>query len=185
MYSRGHFPNQKPNEHVLMFLRRHWIVVAKIFVISFCLAVIPVLFLIFFINYTNFLSSEIGLAMFTLLTSAFYLFIILYTFTNFVDYYLDVWIVTNQRVINIEQKGLFARIVSEKDLGQMQDITSEIEGFWATVLDYGNVHIQTAAEQERFIFKQVPFASEVSRRISNLVSEYQKISKNIEIDKLS
>ena len=62
----------------------------------------------------------------------------------------------------------------------MQDITSDVEGFWATLLDYGDVHIQTAGEKERFVFKQIPFADEVARRISNLVSEYRKMNKDIE-----
>jgi len=182
MYSRRHFPNQKPNEYVLMFLRRHWIVVLKIIAIFVCLAAIPIFFFIVIFNYTDFLLSETNLALGTLLVSAYYLFVILYGFANFIDYFLDVWIVTNQRVINIEQRGLFARVISEKELGRMQDITSEVKGFWATMLDYGDVHIQTAAEHERFIFKQVPFAGEVARRISNLVTEYNKMGHTMPIE---
>ncbi|MBT5503388.1 hypothetical protein HN858_02985 [Candidatus Falkowbacteria bacterium] len=181
MYSHRHFPNQKPNEHILMFLRRHWLEVLKIALTNICLAAIPIIFFVIIYNYTNYFESDIIAALIVLLGSAFYLFVILYAFTNFVDYYLDVWIVTNQRIINIEQKGLFSRIVSEKDLGQMQDITSEVDGFWATLLNFGNVHIQTAGEKERFVFKQVPFASEVSRRISNLVAEYNKMEKTKEV----
>jgi hypothetical protein len=108
----------------------------------------------------------------------------MFSFANFIDYYLDVWIVTNERVINIEQKGLFSREVSEKELHKMQDITSDVDGFWATMLNYGDVYIQTAGEKERFVFKHIPFADEVARRISNLVSEYQKMHKTIEIDKM-
>jgi ABC-type multidrug transport system fused ATPase/permease subunit len=180
MYSRQHFPNQKPNEHVLMFLRRHWIVVLKIILIAIFFSAIPVLIYVSLANLTNYFDSEAFTAFFTLFISAFYLFVVLYTFTNFIDYYLDVWMVTNQRIINIEQEGLFNRIVAEKDLGRMQDITSEVHGFLGTILNYGDVYIQTAAEKERFIFRQVPFADEVARRISNLVSEYQKLNKNFE-----
>lgn len=183
MYSHYHFPNQKPNEHVLMFMRRHWIVVLKIAATSVCLVAIPVFLYIIYLNYTNYFDSEIITALTTLLFSAFLLFIILYTFSNFVDYYLDVWIVTNQRIINVEQKGLFARVISEKDLGRMQDITSEVKGFWATLLSYGDVHIQTAGEKERFVFKQIPFADEAARRISNLVVEYQKMNNDTPIDR--
>ena len=178
MYSRQHFPNQKPNEHVLMFMRRHWIAVVKIIGTSLCLAAVPVFFYINVLNFTNMFDSETFSALMILLASAFYLFVILYTFSNFVDYYLDVWIVTNQRIINIEQHGLFARVVSEKDLGRMQDITSDVRGFLGTLLNYGNVHIQTAGETERFVFKQVPFADEAARRISNLVSEYRKLNQD-------
>lgn len=184
MYSRRNFPNQKPNEHVLMFLRRHWIAVFKIIAMTAFFAIFPALIYIGLENYTGFLEVESYRAFFTIMVSAFYLFVILYGFANFVDYYLDVWIVTNERIINIEQKGLFAREISEKELGNMQDITSDVDGFWATILNYGDVYIQTAAEKERFVFKQIPFADEVARRISNLVAEYQKLNKTIEIDKM-
>lgn len=184
MYSRQNFPNQKPNEHVLMFLRRHWIVVFKIVLMNSFFAILPIIVYIILQGYTAVLEVEAYRAFLTILASAFYLFVILFAFANFVDYYLDVWIVTNERVINIEQKGLFSREISEKELGNMQDITSDVDGFWATILNYGNVYIQTAAEKERFVFKEIPFADEVARRISNLVAEYQKLNKTIEIDRM-
>ncbi len=179
MYSRHHFPNQKPGEYVLMFLRRHWITPVRIIFTSTLFSFIPFSLYVAVINYTNFLDSEIFRGLFTLFLSAYALFVVMYSFGMFIDYYLDVWIVTNKRIINIEQKALFARIISEKELGRMQDITSEVKGFWATVLHYGDVHIQTAGETERFIFRKVPYAEEVSRKISNLVSEYGKMNRNI------
>jgi len=184
MYSRRNFPNQKPNEHVLMFLHRHWIAVFRIIAMTVFFASFPVITYIGLNNYSAVFENDIAVAFFIIFSSSFYLFVILFAFSNFVDYYLDVWIVTNERVINIEQKGLFAREISEKELGQMQDITSDVDGFWATILSYGDVYIQTAAEKERFVFKEIPFADEVARRISNLVSEYQKLNKTIEIDKM-
>ena len=164
-----------------MFVRRHWIAVLKISLSVLCLMAIPVIFYIAIVQTAGFLDNEIYFAIFTLLVSTYYLFILLYSYANFVDYFLDTWIVTNQRVINIEQKGLFARVIAEKDLARMQDITSEIEGFWPTLLQYGDVHIQTAGEKERFVFRNVPFADEVARKISNLVQDYRKLNKDIEI----
>jgi hypothetical protein len=147
------------------------------------MACIPILLYVAIASYTNLLEAEVYRALFTLLISGFYLFVILFAFANFVDYYLDVWIVTNMRIINIEQKGLFSRETSEKELDKMQDITTDVEGFWATVLNYGDIHIQTAATETRFVFKQIPFADEVARRISNLVSEYEKLNRATPIEK--
>ncbi|PIR93758.1 hypothetical protein COT97_05015 [Candidatus Falkowbacteria bacterium CG10_big_fil_rev_8_21_14_0_10_39_11] len=173
MYSKHHFPNQKPNEQVLMFFRRHWIVVAKILLLSLIITTIPIIFYLFFARTYTFLENDMYRGVYILFNSAYALFVILFTFSNFIDYYLDVWIVTNMRVINIEQKGLFSREMSEKELGRMQDITSEVTGFLATVLGFGDVHIQTAGEEQRFVFKQIPDAEEVTRKISNLAAEYR------------
>lgn len=174
MYSKHHFPNQKPGEHILMYLHRHWVVLLGIIIVNILMALIPLVFWILFENYTNILDVPQYNALFTLLVSSFYLFNILFFFANFVDYYLDVWIVTNKRIINIEQKGLFSRVTSEKELSQMQDVTANVDGFVQTVFDFGDVVIQTAGEHSNFIFKQIPHANKVARQISNLVAEYKR-----------
>lgn len=173
MYSKDYIPNQIAGEKILLFFRRHKVFAFKILFYGLIMILISVLFSwLFFIS--SFSDNQILSALFILFISIFTLFAVNFTFTNFIDYYLDVWIVTNKRVISIEQKGLFSRQVSEKDLGRMQDITAEVEGFWATIFGYGDVHIQTAGEEQRFIFEQIPNAEEVSRQISNLVAEYRR-----------
>jgi hypothetical protein len=39
--------------------------------------------------------------------SAYYLFAWLFFFFSFIDYYLDVWIITSERIIDIQQNGFF------------------------------------------------------------------------------
>ena len=56
----------------------------------------------------------------------------------------------------------------------MQDITSEVKGFIPTFLNYGNIYIQTAGTQERFIFKDIPNAPEVTQEIIKIVQAYKK-----------
>lgn len=174
MYTRNNFPNKRENEVVLMFLRRHWIVLAKLMVMSVAMCFMPVIIYFAILNYTTMWDSASFNGIFILLASAFYLFVLLFTFSNFIDYYLDVWIVTDMRVVNIEQRGLFARTISENDLAKVQDVTSDVKGLVATFLKYGDVFIQTAAEKERFVFKQVPNPDEIARKISNLAQGVQK-----------
>ena len=95
-------------------------------------------------------------------------------FPQFVDYYLDAWVITNDRIVNVEQQGLFARTVSELDLYKIQDVTSEVRGLIPTLFNYGNVHVQTAGTQERFVFEQVPNPHEIRKRIMVLVDEDRK-----------
>jgi uncharacterized membrane protein YdbT with pleckstrin-like domain len=64
------------------------------------------------------------------------------------SYYLDVWIITTERIIDIEQHGLFHRAVSEIAVERVQNVTVETPGFLATMLGFGNVKIQTAGEGE-------------------------------------
>lgn len=63
----------------------------------------------------------------------------------FTNYYLDILIVTNQRIIDIEQLGLFARDVTSAPLQNVEDIKVEVIGILPSLFDFGNLHIQTAA----------------------------------------
>ena len=112
--------------------------------------------------------------------SAYYLFIWLFFFHAFVDYYLDIWIVTDRRIVNIEQKGLFAREVSEQKLFRIQDVTSELKGIIPTFLNFGTVYIQTAAEEPRFVFKQIPDPGRVAQTIIKLVEENKRFHHLVE-----
>lgn len=162
-----HFPSQRPNEHVLLLLRRHWTVLAK-HVFRLVLALIlPPIVLSFLYIYLGFeLDPAAVLYVFIVLAlSLYYLFAFLAYFHDFVDYHLDVWIVTDQRILSIEQSGLFKRVTSELNILQLQDVTSEISGKIQTFLDFGYVYIQTAGQEARFTFEEVHHPSEVCKVI--------------------
>lgn len=59
------------------------------------------------------------------------------------------YIITNQRVIRIEQKSLFNREISEAELDRIQEISTEIKGPIRTMLNFGRVKIQTASTTGR------------------------------------
>jgi len=165
------FPGQKKDEKVIFYLRRHWINPFKHFISLSILAVLPY---IFYLTLTDSLSgsmvSPIFAPLVVLLSGAYYLFIWLFYYHNFVDFYLDVWIVTNQRIINIEQKGLFSRTISEQQIDRVQDVTTEIKGVLPMILGFGNIYVQTAGSKQRFIFKQIPHPEKVSRKILSMIN---------------
>ncbi len=162
-------PNALPDEKVVLFLRRHWIALVRVFIFSGVLFVLPVVVgtLIELANPSLIMHIFWGPALMVILV-AYLLTILVLTFTELTDYWLDVWIVTNERIINTEQQGLFNRVVSEVYLHQIQDITSEQKGFLSTFLTFGHVFIQTAAERERFEFKDIDNPDDVKIAISGL-----------------
>ncbi|MEK7158326.1 MAG: PH domain-containing protein [Patescibacteria group bacterium] len=60
---------------------------------------------------------------------------------------LNAFLITNQRIIDFDQSGLFHRRVSEASYEKIQDVSFSQDGVLATLLDYGNVHVQTAGTQ--------------------------------------
>lgn len=65
-------------------------------------------------------------------------------FFYWTDYYLDAWVITDRRIFDIEQKGVFRRDISVTRLERVQDVTVSVSGVFATFLHFGDIHIHTA-----------------------------------------
>lgn len=151
-----HLPNQRPNEHVVLFLRRHWFSLLRIGCAFALLTILPISLLWYFWDsVSTWLQDPFLGPLLAMIGCMYFLSIWLFVFLEFTDYYLDTWIITNERVLNIEQEGLFKRTSSELDLASVQDATAETRGFFETMFSYGNLFVQTAGEKERFHFKSI------------------------------
>lgn len=161
--------SKKPYEDRIIELHRHWITLVKRILAYAVLASVPFLAYWFLSTYfSDILTSTIGYAALILAASAYELGMWLFLFTMFLDYELDVWVVTNDRLISIEQHGLFARTVAELDLWRVQDVASDVRGVFPTFFNYGDVHVQTAGAVERFILEQVKNPREVQKIILDM-----------------
>lgn len=72
---------------------------------------------------------------------------VLLLFRIFFVYSFNVFIITNQRIIDIDQRGLFDRTVSETIYEKIEDVSFRIKGIIQTIFHYGSIVIQTAANQ--------------------------------------
>ena len=162
-----YFPTQKPGEKIFLLLRRHWFTYLAFMVIGLIMSIPLVILFIYLIVYQqNFLPVILNISI--LVTSAYSLLIIGLLLYGFIDYYLDVYIVTNERIVNIEQNGFFKRKISELHLHQIQDVNAEVKGTFATLMHFGDIHIQTAGELDNFTFKAVPNPYRISKIIVDL-----------------
>lgn len=90
------------------------------------------------------------------------------------DFYLDVWMLTSERLIAVEQQGLFFRTISEFELEKIQDVTTGVSGFFATILNYGDINVRTASEDQGFVFRQVWRPDRIKDEIMNACFAYEK-----------
>jgi len=165
-------PNHQPHEKVVIFLRRFWFEPIKILLLTTILIGVPPLAMILFWRIVvDILERPILGPIAVMLSAAYFLSIWLFAFFEYTDYYLDTWVVTNERIINIEQHGLFNRIASELHLATIQDVTAEVSGPIHTFFDYGDVYIQTAATKTRFVFKNIAHPEQIKNQIIHLSDE--------------
>lgn len=170
MPHRFYLPHALPNETVLLLLRRHWFVLFARMLLWTVAGAMPVGLAFLLPDVMGrAIAHSVGYPLMVIAASVYYLFIWLFAFNGFVDYYLDVWMVTNERIINIEQTQLFARTTAEQKLNRIQDVAAEINGILPTFLGYGDVSVQTAGEKSFFNFEQIPDPEGVARKISSLV----------------
>ena len=88
-------------------------------------------------------------------------------------YSMDIWIVTNQRIIDSYQQGFFNRSVSEVGLENIQDISIKIVGAIPTAFNYGDIEVQSAAAVDRFNFDHIPDPQGVKDVISKAIGEFK------------
>lgn len=92
-------------------------------------------------------------------------------FIMWTDYYLDVWVITDKRLIDIEQQGLFNRRISALELTKIQDVTSSVEGLLPTLLNFGDVHVQTAGSEKEFVIRNVAKPNVTRQKIEESLKE--------------
>ena len=168
-----HLPNQRKNEKAMLFLRRHWITNLQLVVLFLLFMSVPTV--AGSTLYARELETWYAHPLLGPLVSAiaiiYFLSVWLFAFMEFTDYYLDTWIVTNERIINIEQKGLFNRVASELPLDAVQDVTSDVQGIIRTMFDYGDVVVQTAGQMRQFHFKEIPAPEQIKEQIIHIVED--------------
>jgi hypothetical protein len=128
-----HFEDQLDNEEVLLVFRKHPVVMRRGLVISMlCLLVGVLPSLIKPVISYFFIGLGIGFIVGLLVMMPYW-----------IAWFYSVYIVTNQRLIQITQKGLFHKSVVDIGLNQIQMVNYEINGLQETLLGFGTIIIQT------------------------------------------
>lgn len=161
-------------EEVLHLARRHWFYIALVAFLDgmlFVLSIAGTLMLFGLLRGVEGISSYDALAVCIYLAATLGLFLWMHFFAIWTDHWLDAWIITNKRIIDIEQKGFFNRQVSSFPLTRIQDVTYDTVGIIAMWLHFGNVRLQTASISSDLVMKQVPFPEEIKELVSSLLQK--------------
>ncbi len=151
------FPGQLEHEEVLIFVRRHWVPFLGWVAVTVILLLIPLVALLILrgIGIENLWQGQaltllsVGIGTHLLLTGAVFL-------TGWIEHYLAVSILTTDRLVTIRQVGLFNRRVAELSLLRVQDVSAHIRGYLQSLLQFGDVSVETAGEVPNFVMKNVP-----------------------------
>lgn len=166
------FESRAKEEKVVLFLRQHIIVNLKWVIAAAVMVFVPTIAAVFGV----FSSLPSGFEL--IITLSWYLVTLAYAFENFLNWYFNVYIVTNMRIIDVDFHNLIYKQVSDANLDKIQDVTYNMGGVARTIFNYGDVFIQTASEVSEFDFLAVPNPDRVVKIINDFIKKDEENDKH-------
>ncbi len=201
----------QPDEHILLIARRHPFFLFLEMIPLLPLLILPILFVILgqFVDIGNYLERQTSVmtenagvtyeptqwnteestpvtsqserALPVLVVSIWLLLLWIAGFVIWTDYYLDVLVLTNKKIIDIEQKALFSRETTSLPLEKIQDITVNVDGILAAYFQFGNLEIQTAGENTKIIVRFIKNPNEVKKDVMTAYESAMQKTREVKI----
>lgn len=150
----------EPGEHVVKQVRRHWFLFlggllpyAIMMVLPFALPKLlalapPIAPYASFFDYQNpLMRAGLGVWLLIWWTGI---------WGAFTRYFLNVWVLTSERIATIKQRRFFVREVSSLLLTRVQDVTTNVTGIVSSLLGIGNIKVQSAGAEVEFTMRGIP-----------------------------
>ncbi len=128
------FAGQHDNEDVKLVFHQHPVVMRKALIFGMLALLVPLLPVLAWPQFYS-----IGFKIFGLILAG----VIGFWIREGIGWYYSVYIVTDQRIIEIKQRGFFNRRVSEFNLDRVQNVNYHVKGLQAVLFQFGDITVQT------------------------------------------
>lgn len=165
----------EPGEHIVKQVRKHWFLFltellpyAILAIIPFALPKLLVLappmaaYATLFDYHEPLTRAALGVWLLISWTAA---------WGAFTKYFLNVWVLTNQRIVTIKQRRFFNREVSSLLLTRVQDVTTNVAGVLSSLLGIGDIKVQSAGADIEFTMRGIPRPEQMRDLILKYVPE--------------
>jgi hypothetical protein len=162
-----YFDDQFDDEAVLLVFRKHPVVMRKGLIVG-CLALLvgPVYTLA--ITYLRPMSAP-GMGFFGLSFLASLVLAAIVFMPWWISWYFSVYIMTDQRLIQISQKGFFHKNVVDMGLDKIQMVNYEVSGLQETLLGFGTMRMQTMVGE--LVVHEVHHPAKIQKQILELLRD--------------
>jgi len=162
------FSTQAHSENVILLLRQHPVTQLGWFLLAVLASLAPIFF--DSLSFFSYFPMRYQLAIYL----GWYLALIGFVFESFLKWFYNVYIITDERIIDIDFFSLTYRNISAAKIDNIEDTTASTAGFLSALFDFGTVTIQTAAEKREFEFDGIPHPSKVTTLINELILEEER-----------
>ncbi len=147
-------------ERVVLFCRRHWLYFYTKLASVVLALLLPTIVLLGLVHFTAGLGGTVGKVA-LIIAAAWVVFWAIRGYFTWYRYQNDVWVVTNQRIIDSTKYNWIKQRMASADLVDVEDINVVREGLFATMFNYGDLRVQTAGEVANFVLAGIPAPSKV------------------------
>lgn len=96
------------------------------------------------IGYNPDLMDSVYFRLLIIFVHLFELFMMLNWYVKWIDHHLDIIIITNRRIVDVNQRKIFNRTISSTSLKQIQDVSGSVVGLIPSLLNFGKINVETA-----------------------------------------
>lgn len=93
---------------------------------------------------------------------------VIWLLVSWFTWYFNLTLVTSQRIIDIEQRGMFLRRVREAPHERIVEVTFEIKGLLATLFGYGNVYVNLGGDKKPIVIEAIETPEIVKDKLSKV-----------------
>lgn len=162
------FMTQQQDEEVVLLLRAHPLTNIKWMLVAVGMVILPGI-----LTATGIFADVPG--RFVVVGKlVWYLVTLMYIFEKFLHWYYSVFIVTNERLVDIDFHNLLFREITYAGLNHIEEPEMITGGFFRSLFQYGDVNVTTASEAPSLEAHGVPWPQKVIDIISRLSEELEK-----------
>jgi len=162
------FSTQSAGENIILLLRQHPVSQLRWITTALLASLLPVVFSP--LEFMGFLPDNYRQALYL----GWYLMVVGYTLESFLRWFFNVYIITDERIIDVDFLSLIYKNISAAKIDKIEDTTATTGGFVGSIFNYGTVTIQTAAELREFEFANVSSPNKVTSLINELILEEER-----------
>jgi len=162
------FSSQLKEEKIVLMLHRHPVTQLKKILVILLLALMPIIF--FSTGMFSFFTPPYNIAFIL----GWYLIIIGVSFESFLVWFFSVYIVTDERIFDVDFYNLIQKNISSAKIDNIEDVTIVSGGIASSLFDFGTINIQTSAEKNEFEFELVPQPAKVAKILNELILEEER-----------
>jgi membrane protein YdbS with pleckstrin-like domain len=167
---RIRFEQQETDENIELFLRKHWFTNVGWIIVAVILSILPFVIVITDVMLNLGFTTNLPASISTGIIIIWYMLLSAYIIENFLYWYFNIYIVTNKHIVDVNYSSLLSRSVVEVKLADVQSQKASIKGIFRQLFNFGDVVIETAAENQRIDFIDIPKPDFVADRVQDLKS---------------